>query len=168
MSATVTPEKGAEMLRRFGREALKALLAAGRAASLYATRVATTRKLRGQVLNRRTGTLIRNVAASGGAQTAGNSAVGAWIGTSLGYGIAHEQGFSGPVGVRAHTRLSRRGGAHLVRAHQRFVKIRARRYLRDSTTESSDAIARLADEAMDFLAREQRAPTAGELLRGTS
>ena len=62
-----------------------------------------------------------------------------FVGSPLGYVRAHELGFSGPVPVRAHSRTLR-GNTHDVRAHERYVNMRARHFIRDSLRDKKDGV----------------------------
>lgn len=117
---TYTPAEGAKLLRQYGDQALKALVAAGNAIAIAGAKRTAELKLAGQVLTsggisvrtgkQTTGTLRRDVLASPDAKLvdAPNSAeVNARWGTSLDYGIAHEEGFHGTVEVPAHTAVRR-------------------------------------------------------------
>jgi hypothetical protein len=141
----------------------RTLMSAARAVVASMVRYTIRSKLRGQVLNRVTGTLIRDVTASPTVEPvaeSGGRITGAW-GTSLGYGRAHEEGFQGTVNVRAHhrrLRLRTKSGrkrtektrlrdalrgkrtSARVRAHTRQVDIRAKWYLRDSLREKESKI----------------------------
>jgi hypothetical protein len=117
---TYTPAEGAKLLREYGDEAVKTLVSAGRAISIAAAKRTAEQKLAGQVLTSggisvrtgkpTTGTLRRDVLASPEAQLrdgANDAEVQARWGTSLDYGIAHEEGFEGTVEVPAHEALRR-------------------------------------------------------------
>lgn len=151
-------------------------------------------KLTGQVLNRVTGTLIRDVTASPTIRKAGDVIVGT-MGTSLAYGAAHEEGFSGTVSVPAHevkahkikahtrrqwTSAGRGGGsigksvkvrahqvrAHTRRAHTKVLNLRARRYLRSTFNELLPEVGDMAGQALFIKARTGRLPRVAELASG--
>lgn len=124
-----------------------------------------TQKLRGQVLNRITGTLIRSWAAKVPPVREENAWLGG-AGTSLSYAIAWEFGVdkTQSVQVRAHTRINsrantyrksaanyRRGGTGVVLASQgvsfvksftrrQHTKLKARPYARPSLEEIRDRV----------------------------
>ena len=145
-------------------------------------------KLLGQVLRRRTGTLIRSITASPRFAVEGDRVVGSW-GTHLGYGRAHELGFSGLVPVRSHERRlklrtasgrvrSERSRLNLalrgqktratVRAHDRYVRIWAKRYLRTSLQEKQPALGYRLRRALYLLAREGSVPSVSDIGAGGS
>ena len=58
------------------------------------------------------------------------------------YASAHEFGMKGKVlGIRSHTRKSKNGGTHNVRAHTRRSNIRARPYIRPALVQTKQRIA---------------------------
>lgn len=71
-----------------------------------------------------TGTLRRSIRA---AETAG----GVRFTSSVPYAQAHNEGSEGTRGVRAHTRRSRKGKSHAVRAHNRRTSLPQRRFVGD-------------------------------------
>jgi len=89
------------------------------------------------------------------------------FGSPLGYVRAHEIGFHGPVGVRAHER-TRGSTTHPVRAHTRNVNIRARHFMRNSLSKetrggSGSKLTRRIVKALRIAAKQGRIPRAGEL-----
>jgi len=138
-------------------------------------------KLRGQVLNRRTGTLIRSVTASQEIRESDRGVRGSF-GTNLDYGIRHEEGYTGPINVparkvrahvvREHVR-NYRGRAvtvrehtvaqHIVRAHTAQVVVAARHYLRDGFREKLDEGLERFKRALRILVDTGKPPTQAEL-----
>lgn len=116
-----------------------------------------THKLLGQVLNRRTGNLrkniLREVSADGGSVT---GVVG--IGRGAPYGRLHEFGFAGTQSVAAHIRRQKAAwGRRLktpidvhVSAHSRRVKLPERSFMRTAFSEVKPLI---AEEIAAALAR---------------
>lgn len=80
------------------------LLEAVNAAAMDVQTKAVTEKLKGQVLNVRTGRLWRSINIK---TTAGEDAMSASVGTNVVYGRFWERGFSGTVNVKEHTQLVR-------------------------------------------------------------
>ena len=138
-------------------------------------------KLLGQVLNRRTGTLIRSVSASGKDEVTDTGAQGTF-GTNLDYGLAHEYGFSGMVTRGAHTRKAHQrrahqrivGGevqeiavqqvrAHAVREHQARLEIKELRYQRDSVKEKTSEILARFVKAASILLQDDEVPNVNQL-----
>jgi len=167
-----------------------ALLIAMRAAVAFAVNYAVLHQLSGQKLNRRTGNLQRDVEKSPNEKPPrieGDLIIGT-IGTSLGYGKAHEQGFHGTVPVKAHTRrrlgavraieirtrrVTKRArvrksiaakGPIAVRSHLMRMNVRARWYLRDSARASKGQLNSGASRALEHLARTGRLPRVSDLL----
>jgi hypothetical protein len=184
-----------EIMERLG--ALKAklpeaVLVAVRADVADAVRYAVRDQLSGQKLRRRTGTLQRSVAASPRIEPSridSPSRITGVIGTSLGYGKAHEEGFAGTVQVRAHARrkvavrrsstgkvtqksirrlkaLSGRGNVVYVNAHDMRVNIRAKLYLRDSVRAVEPKLHDYAMRAIAFLGRTGKVPTLSAIRGG--
>lgn len=121
------------------------------------------------------------------AEIAGNI-ISAEIGSSLGYVKAHEEGFSGPVKVRAHTRrivaLSRNNRGKVsaksakrykerikagkkntafVRAFTRKVNISAKEFIRYGVLGQSPQTRLRAMRSLEILARTGRVPAPSEL-----
>lgn len=115
------------------REALKEGI--GRAALLVQARTKT--KLSGEVLNVRTGRLRRSI---NEAVTEEPSRVVGSVGTNVEYARVHELGFDGVVSVREQLRISKRGKAFTVRAHERHVHLPERSFLRSSLHELAPEI----------------------------
>lgn len=151
---------------------MPALLVGVKAAIFRLVRHVTTKKLQGQVLNRVTGTLIRSIAASPSFRMLRSIAVGT-AGTRLGYGAKHEFGGTFQETVSAHARRehmrSTAGGAsvrvraHQVRAHQVRKKYRARRYFRQSVTETKGHRKDRYERAVAIAMKQGRVPTLSEL-----
>lgn len=125
-SIGLDPDKVATELGVLAVHLPKALGVAMKSAVGMLVKHTTKEKLRGQVLRRRTGTLIRSVTASQKVTVSKEGVVGSF-GTNLWYGVAHEQGFTGSINVPAHsvgahTRQAHTVRAHRVRAHQRTSK----------------------------------------------
>ena len=160
ITRTVSLKELIGLIGQAGRKAPQAMQVAMRAAVQAMIRDVVRNRISGQYLGVDTGTGRRSVRSSGSTES-GAGAIRGVIGTPLRYMRAHEQGFKGPVQVRAHTRrnlaLSVRKGqltkksaralkarikakrqsvAH-VRAHTRQVNIRARRFLRDTLLQES-------------------------------
>lgn len=126
------------------------------------------KKLSGQVLHNRTGTLRRSI---NRLVVEEPGRVYAQIGTNVVYAGAHEYGFNGVVNVRAHVRrvlesrqtLSKNGkqilrkkrgvvGETTVRAHPRHMVVQERSYLRSTLREAWPAIkAELKSAAIEAL-----------------
>lgn len=165
----------------------RAVSAAVRASVLDMVRHVTKEKLLGQVLNRRTGTLIRSITASPGFLVT-DQAVRGWFGSNLDYARMHEEGFKGTVEVPAHLRRHARGGRFErearglglslrdlrrqralmipVRAHTRKVDIRAKHFLRDTIRERDAASRAKLRSALLHLIRTGNVPSPGQLLTG--
>ena len=135
-------------------------------------------RLSGQYLKKRTGGAQRSVAASPSAVVAGNVVRGQF-GSSLLYVRAHEEGFEGIVGVRAHTRRVRSRdvrarvagrrrrvatGVAFVRAHTRKMSLRARRFLADTLQQRIAGLDPRMVRAILILAQTGRIPVPGQLL----
>lgn len=117
------------------------------------------RKLSGQVLKVQTGRLRRSVNYR---TTETETGIEALVGTNVSYGRAHEFGFSGEVGVKAHLRRVKQAfGRKLkkakqvsVRAHSRTVNLPERSFLRSSLREMRTEIdSRIARVVADSIAR---------------
>lgn len=96
-------------------------------------------KLNGQVLHRRTGTLFRSIGQR--VEDNGDSIFG-YVGTNLGYGIAHEFGLKAAVAVGAHQRkITQVWGRSIspktisVSSFSRNVNMKERSFLRSSLKE---------------------------------
>jgi hypothetical protein len=171
-----------------------AMLVAVQAIVADAVRYAVTEELLGQKLHRRSGTLIRDVTASPSVEPPRidtPSQITGTIGTSLGYGKAHELGFIGTVNVREHTRRkvavrrnsrgmveakSRRrlrllhgsGNYAYVRGHKMRMNIRAKYYLRDAVKAVEPKLLDYGLHALKILGRTGNVPKLAELRRGDS
>ena len=141
----------------------------------------TRNRLRGQYLKRRTGTLIRSIAASPRIEVSEDFIRGLW-GSHLGYARAHEEGFTGVVQVPGHTRrllerVSSKASAKRVRRslasgrkrfanvrpHGRRVHLRARRFMRDTVDQMGPEALRRIRRALIHLRRHGQAPTLSDL-----
>lgn len=184
-----TTDQMAEMFLAYGNNMLRAMIAGGRAAVIVMAKDAVERELsfpkKGPSafpgLRWQTGHLRRTVAASPEAHAISEKEGEASFGTSVPYGIMHEQGFEGAIEVPQHIRriksrslYIREGkrrrkaaqGIAFVRAHTRFVQMPARHYL-GRTLETDAPIAdRLIDRALWLLLTTGEAPTAGEVAAG--
>lgn len=195
-SIGIDPDEVAKSLGKMARDLPAALKVAMRSTLGVMVAHAAKNKLLGQVLNRRTGTLIRSVTASPRIAQRGARVVGAF-GTKLWYGVAHERGYAGPITVpihavkahsvkahhvAGHTRKTKGGvvtvSAHSVRAHnvrghlvgqhQAIVNYRARRYLSATLTEkSSEAMLRFK-KAIWYLGKFGKVPRPSDLGRSAS
>ncbi len=172
----------------------EAALVAVRANVADAVRYAVLQELSGQRLHRRTGTLQRDVTASPKAEPPridSPSLITGTVGTSLGYGKAHELGFQGTVNVRAFTRRKvavrrnsrgtvtkkttarlkaalRGGGGNVVyvRAHQMRMNIVAKHYIRDAIKAVEPKLRDYTMRALAILGRTGRIPTLSEVRGG--
>lgn len=127
-------------------------------------------KLKGQVLKVRTGTLWHSI--NSRLLTDKNAVVGV-VSTNVGYGKAHEYGFSGPVTVKEHLRKIRTqgkmslrsvkghdmkvwtkkrgaltGGVATVAAHTRHVDLPERSFLRSALSDMRPEIMAELDRAI--------------------
>jgi len=155
---------------------------AAQAFTAFLVRKVTKDKLRGQVLKRKTGTLIRSVTASRFLEVS-ESTVTAGIGTNLVYGIAHEEGFTGTVQVQAHSRRlvkqakgkraaakfkkalkKKRQRTAFVRAHTRKLDIVARHYLRNTLLENREKAPTAVRRAILLALRTGKMPPVSSLL----
>lgn len=173
---TYTLKDGAALIERYGEALRPTLLAIAQAAGISLTRIVALQKLSGDPLTsggisaatgrQTTGTLRRDVLASPEAELVGDWAARARFGTSLRYGVAHEEGFHGPVQVSAHTRRDPRSGREVeVRAHERIANVRAKFYLSGALRENGNLVERLSSAALELLARDpSHPPTAGTIL----
>lgn len=161
-----------ELFRRFGGDPVRqAIAAAVQATALSGVRRVTTRKLLGQYLNRRTGTLIRSHTASPRARITKQKVQGSF-GSNLDYARAHELGFVGEAVVPAHTRVRDQvfgrkvePFTETVRAHVRQMRLPAKHFLRDTVREERPLARDRVVRSIDFLARFGTPPTPGALLR---
>ncbi len=171
-----------ERLEFMDKRMLALVTRAAQAFSAFLLRRVTKDKLRGQVLNRVTGNLIRDVTASRFLEVS-EATVTAGIGTSLRYGIALEEGFKGRVQVKAHTRTlveqarskasgrrvkkalkKKRQRTAFVRAHTRKMDIVARHYLRDTLLENQEKAPTAVRRAILLALRTGKLPPIGKLL----
>lgn len=140
-------------------------LAAGmREGILLMVRDVIVNRLSGQYLRRRTGTLQRSVAASPRVAVTSMRVTGSF-GSNLEYARAHELGFRGSVGVRAHTRQTRHG-AVAVRAHTRFMRLRARHFFRDTLRANVGKLNLRVKRALLILLRTGEVPTGSAVRAG--
>lgn len=171
---TEAAQRRFEALREVGP---KALAVAARRSLLLLVRHVTRQKLMGQVLRRRTGTLIRSITASPRVEVTPNVVRGTF-GSHLGYAQAHEEGFTGTVSVRAHVRRVRARdvrarvegrrriiarGIAVVRAHSRRVNLRPRYFLRATMKEKAADVQRRFARALRIATMTGRVPQAGDL-----
>ena len=110
------PAAEAKTLGRLARDLPATLEVAMRSAVGLMVRTVAKEKLLGQILKRQTGTLIRSVTASRRVKTMGGRIFGSF-GTNLWYGVAHEQGYAGPVNVPVHVVGAHQVAGHPVAAH---------------------------------------------------
>jgi hypothetical protein len=180
-----TPDEMAQMFLAYGNNMLRALLAGGKAAATVMATHAVERELsfpkKGPPvfpgLRWQTGHLRRSVAASPYAEAKSEKEGEAGFGTSVPYGIKHEEGFEGSETVKAHTRRvatrsSYEGrkkvaqGIAFVRAHERYVQVRARRYLARTLDQDAPLAERLIDRSLWMLTLTGEPPTVAEVLSG--
>lgn len=101
------------------------------------------RKLSGQVLNRRTGTLSRSIKGAvidEPARIIGDVASRSGGNAPLKYAARWEYGFKGSEKVRQHIRRTATGGTANVRSFVRNINLNARPYLRPSKEENTGYI----------------------------
>ncbi|HET6373011.1 MAG TPA: hypothetical protein VFG76_06875 [Candidatus Polarisedimenticolia bacterium] len=148
----------------------------------------TMSKLRGQVLRRRTGTLIRSITASPRFIVRSEFIRGIF-GSHLDYARYHEEGYRGPIRVPRHVRRAHRVrehmrrnpvtgrlghvrahrvAAHQVREHIANVNIPAKYFLLNTVREMGPEAARRVRRAIIYLMRNRRPPTAADLASGAS
>lgn len=186
---TVTPDQMADLFLSYGVHMLRSLMAGGKAATLVMAKHAVENELSFPKagppvfpgLRWKTGHLRRSVAASPYAVAKSTKEAEAGFGTSVPYGVAHERGFEGTQSVPAHTRRvasrsvfgknedgKRRKlaqGIAFVRAHDRYVTIRARRYLSRTLDSDSPLADRLIERSLWLLMLTGQEPTSGEVLQ---
>lgn len=143
----------------------KSVQAAARASFMAMLRDTIANRMSGQELGIVTGTARKSM--RGFALRTSDRVIAAF-GSPLRYVRAHEEGFSGPVNVRAHEREGRSGKQHHVRAHVRQANIRARHFMRHSLQaetrpKTGSRVARRIIKALSIAARTGRIPVAGEL-----
>lgn len=110
--------------------------------------------LSGKVLNKQTGTLARSIDQF---VERGHGAISGVVGTNVAYGRAHEYGFNGSVGVKAHLRQIKQAfGRSLkqplsvqVRAHNRQIRLPERSFLRSALREMEGEIAAEINRAVE-------------------
>jgi phage gpG-like protein len=114
---------------------------------LLVERTARSPYLSGKALQRRTGRLRNSITTD--VQIDGDRVIGR-IGTAVVYGRIHELGYSGPIGVRAHSRTIRQAFGRAispvtvdVRAHTRQADIPARPFLRPAIEDNLTDIQRI-------------------------
>jgi hypothetical protein len=178
-----TTDQMAEMFLAYGNNMVKAMLAGGKAAVLVMSKHAVDRELSFPKsgppvfpgLRWQTGHLRRTVAASPEAHATSETSGEASFGTSAPYGVKHELGWEGTESVPQHVRriktrsVSESGrkvaqGIAFVRAHERYVTYRARRYLGRTLETDSPLVERIVDRAHWILLMTGAPPTAGEVL----
>jgi hypothetical protein len=185
-----TPDQMAQMFLAYGDGMLKAMIAGGKAAVMVMSGHAVERELSFPKsgppvfpgLRWQTGHLRRSVAASPEAHAVSEKEGEASFGTSVPYGIKHEQGWEGYEHVPQHIRRiksrslfarndegKRRKvaqGIAFVRAHERYATYPARRYLGRTLEADSPLADRLIDRAHWILLMTGTPPDAGEVISG--
>jgi len=184
-----TADQMAEMFLSYGSNLLTAMMAGGKAAVLVMAGHAVERELsfpkKGPPvfpgLRWQTGHLRRSVAASPEAHAISEKEAAASFGTSVPYGVKHEQGWAGTESVPPHIRriksrslfLREDGkrrkvaqGIAFVRAHERYVTYEARRYLGRTLETDSPLVERLVDRAQWMLLMTGEPPSASQVLQG--
>jgi hypothetical protein len=184
-----TPDQMAQMFLAFGNGMLRALLAGGKAAVTVMAAHAVERELSFPKtgppvfpgLRWQSGHLRRTVAASPYAEAKSEKEGEAGFGTSSPYGIKHEAGYEGTEQVPQHVRRvktrdvsvrvdgKRRRvatGVAFVRAHERYVSYRARKYLARTLEHDSPVADRLIDRSLWMLVTTGEPPTPNEVLQG--
>ena len=167
------------MIADFGDNLPDTLLVATRSATLGVMAKTVRTKLLGQVLHRRTGTLIRSITASPRIVKQSDSVMFGTFGTHLDYGKYHEQGFQGDVvrkaaQVRAHTRKehTRADGtevrqaavkAHSRREHTATLNITGKKYMEGTLDEERNNIRMRFDRAITILLTTGKAPKLADL-----
>lgn len=195
IARTVSMEEFERLMVAAGKKAPAALKNAMRAAVQAMIRDVVANRLSNQYLRVDTGGARRSI--TGEVRGGGERILGV-IGSPLRYVRAHEEGFKGSVQVRAHTRrrssletrsgkatkksvkavkarlrAGRSGYSH-VKAHSRFMNIRARRFLRDTVLQEAGALptmlasgvapfTRRATKALKILLLFSRVPKVSEL-----
>lgn len=108
------------------------------------TRHIKEKKLTGQVLKNRTGTLRRSINYR---IDEGTEKISGIVGTNKEYAAVHEYGFQGTVQVKQHMRMQRQAWGRpisprevLVRAHTAKMNLPERSFLRSSLREMADQI----------------------------
>ncbi len=136
-------ERAQWLLKRFPERLFEALKRANAKSSAAVLRVIKSQKLTGQVLNRRTGNLIRSWAVKPPQRVDGGWDGG--VGSNSEYAAYHEFGFQGNVAVRAHTRKVTQvfgrpvsGVTADVSAYTRAVDYRGHPYARPAMAESRE------------------------------
>jgi phage gpG-like protein len=131
-------------LEALGPEISRSLSRAVTKLGLDLQRHVQARKLTGQALRVRTGTLRSSINFSGVQQTA--TAITGSVGTKVKYAGVHEFGFAGTVNVRAHLRHVKQvfgrpiAATQNVRAHSRRVNLPERSFLRAALREMEPQI----------------------------
>lgn len=181
------PKAVSDHLKKVGRVLPKSLLQAVKWSTLSIVRHVTKNKMRGQVINRITGTAIRSVTASPRFEAFPTGARG-FLGSNLGYVRALNEGFTGEVPVKAHVRKlritrdptsgrkfrrSKKTGrlpadravrmAVKVRAHTRNVDIRGRKFFQDAFAEKTPDVKRAAIKAIHITLMTGKVPKRSDL-----
>lgn len=102
------------------------------------------RKLSGQVLHVRSGTLRRSI---NRATIVKQGSIEGQVGTNVKYAAIHEYGFHGSVGVRSYVRSTAKWGDVTVRAHTRVVNMPMRSFLRTTLADDANHITMTLREA---------------------
>ena len=121
-----------------------------------------TKKLSGQVLNRRTGRLRNSINQR---VTSDASSVSSQVGTGVAYAAAHEYGARRNVVVSAYHRMQTMAFGHpmknprevLVNQHSSFINLPERSFLRSALKEKApDEIERIRKSMADLIEESQR------------
>lgn len=131
-------------LKSFGLGVKERLRVAVQRSAIALTRYVKERKLSGQVLKNRTGTLRRKINYQ---LHESPTEVGASVGVLLSYAPVHEYGFDGTVTVKAHLRTITQAFGRPIApvtftmpAHPRHMKLPERSFLRSSLRENAPSI----------------------------
>lgn len=127
------------------------LIKAMRANAIELQGYVKSKKLSGQVLKNRTGTLRRSINQKVEATSEG---VFASVGTNVRYGAVHEFGFKGKVSVKQHLRTIKGGTAHTVSAHTRTVALPERSFLRTAIREMREKLMKRILDVTNKLGRK--------------
>ena len=122
----------------------------------------TVQKISGPYLGVVTGTARRSITSTAAIEGDGEVVRGRF-GSPLRYVRAHELGFRGAVYVREHVRDPTDRAAHIVRAHSRYVNMRARHFMRDTIHEDLVGTEHRLRRALLLLARTGRPPSVADL-----
>ena len=195
---TVTLEGLEDLVQRVGKGLPRVARTVLQASLAAMVRDVTVNRMSGQYLGVDTGKGRQSVRTSGHLSPAGDR-MRIYFGSPLGYIRAHEEGYTGPVQVREHTRrmlrpthykgkVSKRSAKEIkaalrkgrkpyahVRAHTRQVRIRARRFIRDTLLQEAGDLPRLLTggdanaftrrliKGLRIVTEQNRFPRVGEL-----